>query len=185
VELSEPPDQVLSRQVGPGERLLWSGRPRQGVFLRPADAYLIPFSLMWGGFAIFWEYSVLSSKGPFFFEIWGIPFVLIGLYLIVGRFFADARQRAKTYYGLTNQRVIIVSGLFAQAVKSLQLRTLSDVSLSERSDGTGTITFGPTAPWWSGASSWPGSGPHAPPSFDSITGARDVFERVRTAQREA
>ena len=151
----------------------------------PADAYLIPFSLMWGGFAIFWEYSVLSSKGPFFFEIWGIPFVLIGLYLIVGRFFADARQRAKTYYGLTNQRVIIVSGLLAQAVKSLQLRTLSDVSLSERSDGTGTITFGPTAPWWSGASSWPGSGPHRPRRSIRSPGRTSVFERVRTAQREA
>jgi hypothetical protein len=165
--------------------LLWSGRPRQGVFLRPADAYLIPFSLMWGGFAIFWEYSVLSSKAPFFFGIWGIPFVLVGLYLIAGRFFADARQRAKTFYGLTNQRVIIVSGLFSRAVKSMQLRTLSDVSLSERADGSGTITFGPTAPWWSGSAGWPGSARYAPPAFDSITGAREVYERVRSAQKDA
>lgn len=185
MEIPEPPDQVLSGQLGSGERLLWSGRPRQGVFLRPADAYLIPFSLMWGGFAIFWEYSVLSSKAPFFFGIWGIPFVLVGLYLIAGRFFADARQRAKTFYGLTNQRVIIVSGLFSRAVKSMQLRTLSDVSLSERADGSGTITFGPTAPWWSGSAGWPGSARYAPPAFDSITGAREVYERVRSAQKDA
>jgi hypothetical protein len=185
VSLSEPPDQRLSRQMGSGERLLWSGKPRQGVFLRPADAYLIPFSLMWGGFAIFWEYSVLSSKGSLFFGVWGIPFVLIGVYLIVGRFFADARQRARTYYGLSNQRVIIVSGLFTEGVKSLQLRTLSDVSLSERSDGTGTITFGPTTPLSFGGPSWPGSGRYAPPSFDSIAGAREVFDRVRAAQKEA
>ena len=182
---AELSDQVIAAQLGSGERLLWSGRPRLGIYLRPSDGYLIPFSLMWGGFAIFWEYSVLTSKAPFFFSIWGVPFVLIGLYLIFGRFFVEAQQRSKTYYGLTNQRVIIVSGLFSHAVKSLQLRTLSDISLAERSDGTGTITFGAAAPWWSAMAGWPGSNRYQSPAFDLIPGARDVFERIRVAQREA
>jgi Bacterial PH domain len=185
LQLPEIPEQMMATQLSSGERLLWSGTPRQGLYLRASDGYLVPFSLMWGGFAIYWEYTVLTSKAPFFFGIWGVPFVVIGLYMMFGRFFIDARQRSKTYYGLTNQRVLIVSGLFSRSVKSLQLRTLSDISLAERSDGTGTITFGAAPPWWSGMAGWPGYSRSQSPSFDSIANARDVADRIRVAQREA
>jgi hypothetical protein len=85
-------EQMLSGELARDERLLWSGRPRQGLQLRPADWYLVPFSLMWGGFALFWEYVVISeAKGaPTILALWGIPFVVIGLYLMIGRLFADS-----------------------------------------------------------------------------------------------
>jgi hypothetical protein len=181
---SELAEQVLAPLMGAGERLLWSGRPRQGIFLQGSDGFLIPFSLMWGGFAIFWEYSVWTSKAPFFFRLWGVPFVLVGLYFMIGRFFADARTRSKTWYGVTSERVIIVSGWLSRNVKSLQLRTLSDLSLSEGSDGMGTITFGPVAPRWSAFSRWSPSRDDVP-SFQSIPAAREVFDRIRSAQRQA
>ena len=38
------PDSVLSAELGPGERLVWSGKPRGGIRLRAQDAFLIPFS---------------------------------------------------------------------------------------------------------------------------------------------
>ncbi len=180
------PETLLAPHLTAGERLLWSGRSRQGVFLRPADAFLIPFSLLWGGFAIFWEYSVLSTgKAPIFFALWGIPFVVMGLHLIAGRFLLDAKQRANTVFGVTNQRILIVAGLFSRKVKSLNLRTLSDVSLDERVNGSGTISFGPTNPFasWGRGMSWPGM-PTAP-AFESIASARSVYEIIRKAQAGA
>ena len=135
---SRPPEQVISEVLGGDERVLWTGRPRQGFLLRPADALAIPFSLFWAGFIVFWEMGVSRGKGNLFMELWGIPFVLIGAHMLVGRFFVDKWQRARTTYGLTSQRVIIVSELFRRSIKSLNLRTLADVSLTERPDGSGT-----------------------------------------------
>jgi hypothetical protein len=174
----------VSKEIGGGERLLWTGRPRQGIMFRPADALFIPFSLMWGGFAIFWEASVLRTGAPFFFKLWGIPFVLVGLYIIVGRFFTDARQRARTIYAVTNERIIIMSGLLKETVTSLNLRSLSDLSLSEKSDGTGTISLGPSSPYtWFATSGWPGGRQYMPPALDGIPNARAVDETIRQAQK--
>ena len=69
--MPDDPEQVISRELETGERLLWAGSPRHGIVIRGSDAFLIPFSLMWGGFAVFWEISVLHTKAPGFFALWG------------------------------------------------------------------------------------------------------------------
>lgn len=156
--------------------------------LRPSDAFMIPFSLLWGGFAIFWEATVILSGAPTFFWLWGVPFVLIGLYLIFGRFFIDARTRATTFYGVTNDRIIITSGKHGKRVQSLSLSTLGDISLDERADGSGTISFAAAANplgRWGNFGTWPGMNANrqAPPSFEMIPQAKKVYEMIRSAQR--
>jgi hypothetical protein len=181
--------QIIESCLSPNERLLWFGMPRQGFFLRASDIYTIPFSLMWGGFAIFWETTVVKSDAPFFFILWGIPFVIVGLYLIVGRFFVDVRQRSKTFYGVTNERIIIVSGLFSRKIKSLNLRTLPDVTLEEKVNGSGTITFGSVSSF----TEWNRGGffrlrkarIEAVPRFEQIPQARNVYETIRNAHKQS
>ena len=179
-------NEEIKAQLSSGENVLWSGQPRQGIVVRGSDTFAIPFSLMWGGFAIFWESSVLTSNAPGFFVLWGIPFVLVGLYLIVGRFFFEAKQRAHTFYAVTNERILIVTGVFNRKVKSLNLRTLSDISLTEGKNNEGTISFGGGSPFSSmfgGFSGWPGMGSQMEPRFELIAGAKPVFETIRGAQR--
>jgi hypothetical protein len=166
-------EQQLTRELGRDERLLWSGTPRQGVMFRVSDAFLIPFSLFWCGFAIFWKAKVITGGAPWFFALWGMPFVLVGLYMVAGRFIADSAERKRMVYGLTNERVIIIHGLFKRVVKSLSLRSLGQVSLAERPDGTGTITFA------SSVSS------HRQPAsaLEGIADARAVYDQLRQAQK--
>lgn len=70
---------------------------------------------MWGGFATFWEISVLSNhhaRNTILFPVWGIPFVLIGLYLIIGRFFVRRWTLKNTSYAVTNRRVLAMTPSF-------------------------------------------------------------------------
>lgn len=177
----------IQKHIEPRERVLWSGQPRQGIMFRGADIFLIPFSLFWGGFAIFWEYSVLTQGAPPFFALFGIPFVVIGIYLIAGRFYVEARQREKTYYAVTSERVLIISGLIQQKVKSLSLRTLSDVSVTESKNGSGSISFGHSFPFASlfGGMSWPGMEQFSGPRLDTISNPKQVYQLIREAQKNA
>ncbi len=110
--------------------------------------------------------------------------VLIGLYVIIGRFIIDAQQRTHTLYTVTNKRAIIGSGWLSQRVKLLNLRTLFDVSMTQKADGSGT-TYGPTPPFGYGniGMSWPGY--QGPPSFEFIPQVKTVYNIVRDAQQAA
>jgi hypothetical protein len=176
----------LTDRMLTGERILWSGRPAQGLLFTGRDVFLIPFSLMWGGFAVFWESTVLTTqKTPGFFGLWGIPFVLIGLYLIAGRFLLDAWVRGGMVYAVTNKRILISrSGPFSKFT-ALSLDRLPDASLSESSGGRGTIRFGQPAQMWggrNGMSSWtPSLDPT--PQFIGIENVRSVFDQIQVATR--
>jgi hypothetical protein len=180
-------EQQIEPELGADERLLWSGRPRQGVLLRASDLGMIPFSLLWGGFSIVWEVTAIVNGAPLFFKLGGLLFILLGLYLIVGRFWLDARRRAKTYYGITNKRVIIIAGLFRRSVNWWLVDVLKDVSVTVWSDGTGTVTLGRRNLWnmWMGGRDSPPTGLNVPPMLDLIDDARAVYETIRNAQREA
>jgi hypothetical protein len=192
------PAPAIEQELSSSERLVWSGQPRGGIRLRASDAFIIPFGLLWCGFAIFWEVMALTATakgaGPIAiaFPLFGVPFVVIGLYLVFGRFIVDSRIRERTFYGLTSERIIVVSGLFSRRTKSLNLRTLSDISLTERPDGSGTITFGPAHPFgqwffgeWFPSGSWPGAGQFAAPAFDMIDRAKEVYHLIRQTQKTA
>lgn len=185
----------LNAFLDPGERLLWAGQPRRGLRLGAQDVFLIPFSLVWCGFSLFWECMALAgaSQTPglfgIIFPLFGLPFVLIGLYLVFGRFFVDAHSRSRTWYGVTADRVIILNGIFSQQTKTIALNQLGDLSLALRKDGSGTLTFGamrhPMANFPQGGASLPGAAQHMAPSFNHIENAKDVHDLIRNAQKKA
>lgn len=185
---------IIQKELESGERLLWAGTPKQGVVLKGSDVFMIPFSLLWGGFAIFWEFMALTmapkaQNAPdgfaLLFPLFGIPFVVVGLYMIFGRFIYDSKKRKKTFYGLTDQRAIIISGVFSKNVKSLNLKTMSDVSLTEKANGYGSIIFGQENQMMSMfmGGGFPGMGSSTTPKFELIENAKQVYKQLREYQK--
>ncbi len=100
----------LTPYLAEGESIQWVGQPDPTKLVSPADWIMIPFSLFWCGFAVFWEVTALtgivSSREAtpliWIFPLFGIPFVLVGLYMVFGRFIAKKYMRKRTYYAVTN-----------------------------------------------------------------------------------
>ena len=171
---------ALSDRLLPGERLVWSGRPGQGLLFTGRDVLLVPFSLLWCGFALFWEVTATHDHAPGFFPLFGAMFVWVGLYFVFGRFLVDAWVRQGMAYGLTDRRALISKPWpFADFV-AVSLDRMSDANLKESGSGRGTIRFGQAAPMWGGRgmSTWsPALDPT--PQFLAITDARTVFDLIQ------
>ncbi|GAW41339.1 hypothetical protein SH203_01743 [Brevundimonas sp. SH203] len=173
------------------ENVLWAGQPKQGLTVSGKDIFLIPFSLLWGGFAILWNAMVWIMPGGdqgdlWFFRLFGLPFLIVGLYLIVGRFIHDAMIRKTQFYAVTNQRVLMLLDRKQPKLTSLEIRRLPKLELSEHSDGTGSIVF--EGNWMTSAIAMNGFGLWAPSlggssQFQQISNPRQVYDLIRAQDR--
>ena len=119
------------------ERELWRGRPSRHRLFRPADAALIPASVLAAAFAFWWEAQAITDPSwPALFAIGGVPVVLGGLYLLVGRFVVRALVSRRTRYLLTDRRLTIVGGLSGIRETSTYLTALAPPVITERPDGS-------------------------------------------------
>lgn len=190
-------EMVFQDDLDKGERLLWTGKPSTKVVFHLSDRFLIPFSLMWGGFAIFWEAGVSgllhfansSPESPsFFMQLWGIPFVLIGQYMIWGRFFYSAYKKSNTYYAITNKRVMVLSLSGTRKLMERYINTLDTISFTLRSDGIGSIylTNESSDGFFSNRkNSSPVDSDLNRLSFLDIPDARSVYESLRSLRKNS
>ena len=170
----------------PDERLLWQGQPNLRAYSLRGSWYLIPFSLMWGGFAIMWEVGVVVSGAPPLFVLWGIPFVAVGIYMIFGRIPLARREAKRTLYAVTDRRVIIVTGSLGQRLVEIALTDLPPTQLEVRGVSLGTITFGVTMGAFRAPPGWPTMGMYAQaPAFTLIPDAARVYQILQDAKAAA
>ena len=129
VVASESDLDTVERHLLPSEHIEWIGRPDPTKHFTRSDVFLIPFSIMWGGFAIFWEATAIAGGAGPFFALWGIPFVVLGLYFIFGRFIYKARLKRRTIYTVTNRRVMtLVRGRSDESVDAAALSSIPNIS---------------------------------------------------------
>lgn len=121
-----------------GEYILWEGAPEKGLNLTSRDVVLLPFSLVWLGFSLFWEFLAVTTSGSFFMMVWGLPFVAVGIYLLFGRFLQTLFLRDKTFYIITNKKLIIRSG---NKIKLYRAQDLPPMDIQFHKNGNGTILF--------------------------------------------
>jgi len=178
--------------LAPGERLLWTGRPKAGIPLRPADLILVPFSVVWCALAFVAAASLLLSPTRLPSSLAIVApvsptlFLLVGAYLTVGRFAVELWERSRTRYGITTERIIVLSLHFGE-LRSVRLDELDGVALTKRADGSGTIFFGPTrhSTGFNQLSGWSKFRCGGCPPFEAVPNVNAVDEIIRAAQADA
>jgi len=188
---------MIQPELTSGETMVWAGQPSTSVIFHKEDLSLIPFSLLWGGFAIFWEAGVSGFWGAenrsgsnwAFGILWGIPFVLIGQYLIWGRFFYAAWLKKRTYYAVTNRRVIVVQNARKRQMASAFLGTLPTLIKEGGSGGVGILRFTQAQSMWSsnrrGWGAWNGLDVGDVPTFKDIEDVDSVYRLVSDLREKA
>ena len=171
---------ALRRELAPGERLLWSGRPLQGLRLESESLTRSAFGLVFFGFSVFWINAAWTSNSSAtqssIFPLFGVPFVLAGFYLFVGHFFWHALCRKYTEYGVTNRRVIVRSGIVNKTTRSIDYRKIPTLTVTARPDGSGTIQFGETK-----AISQGEGVSYVATKIDAVPDVRSVYNFIRKA----
>ena len=184
----------LQPEMASTERLMWSGRPPTGLRVRRSDIPTVIFGLTWTGFAVYWTWNIWQEEAQLIPTIVGGLMVMIGLYQFIGRFFLDAYARARTWYGVSDSRVVIVTEVPARNVHAVPLASLPDVTLETEGIDGGLIGFG-----GGGEESLPALGERRPrrrgrtrgrmrrkhPVFELEHGARSAFDIIRRAQADA
>ena len=128
----------INRYLMPDEYVIWNGRPGKGHLLTSNDIFMIPFSIIWCGFAIVWETNTFITSAPFFFSLWGIPFVCVGLYMVFGRFILKWYIRKGTVYVITNKRIF---SFRRNQIQTLDYHRNPTRNITHYRDGSGTIRF--------------------------------------------
>jgi hypothetical protein len=181
---------AVEAHLSPGERVEWVGKPDASRRFTRADLFLVPFSIVWCAFAIFWEASAVAGADSAFFGLWGIPFVAMGLYLVFGRFVYKANRRRRTTYAVTSRRVMcIVRSRRGESVQTMYLSAIPNISTSASSNGHGSVAFGSSAPtgWYADTGmeflgrGQPSSSVVGFSDIEDPRGVADLVERLRDA----
>lgn len=142
------------------EKLLWQGAPATGLRFSGKGLFISIFGLFFLGFSVFWV-TMAASFGTntpidYVFPLFGLPFVAVGLWLVVGHWFYDAYKRKRSRYALTDQRAIIARRLFGRKMESYDISKdapiylvegdLDTVNFAQRTyrtkNGTNTVSIG-------------------------------------------
>jgi hypothetical protein len=117
-----------------GERIVWKGRPRPGGAAKLGSMECL-FGVFFLGFSLFWTAMALTGGN---FALFGLPFIAIGAWMVATPL-RYARQARRTYYAITNQRVIIVTSGDAFATTAVLPHEIDDYERWDREDGSGDM----------------------------------------------
>lgn len=146
---SQDLDSILRRELMPGERLLWSGRPDPARLRAPFAIWF--FAVPWTAFALFWEAMALlpwlgSTHMPLgiqwsfgiIFPLFGLPFIGIGLKMLSLPFKAQ-RKAAQTIFGLTDRRIVRVTAGKKRESASVLFAQMGPIDVTADADGYGSL----------------------------------------------
>lgn len=176
--------------LGPGETILWQGRPEPGFALRDLVGGRTVQGLATIGFALVWMTSARSFAGfsaqvrpdggglGQHFSSFGLIFVAVGLYLAVGVPLWQAVLRRRTWYTLTDRAAYIATDLLGRRLNRHELRP--DLPLQLEDGEPGTVWFAERVTHDAGG--WRGVGDNRRYEAPSTTRQPIGFERIADAR---
>jgi hypothetical protein len=163
--------QEFSAYLLPNEELLWVEKPVQGFRTQMEDWYLVTNFVIWCCFIL-----VLFRKSGIeeIIHVIQLSLILSILYQLIFRYYYDLLKRKNSVYGISNQRILIKSGILNSEVTTLDIKNLPPVSLIHFKENKGSIKFGEDVSTGIGKS----IRVHYAPKFDTIEEVSSVYQLI-------
>ncbi|MGB9929950.1 MAG: hypothetical protein ACPK85_16395 [Methanosarcina sp.] len=132
---------IFRNELLTDEKIIWAGKPETKFILKGEDVVLSLFGLVITGFlSLFFRGDFITSAALFEISIFTIMF-LAGLYYLFGRFIFDYYEKKRTFYAVTNQRVLIITNTYKKNVQAELISQIPALIKTVHKDDIGTIQF--------------------------------------------
>lgn len=132
--------QLLRQFLQTGELLLWHGAPEGGLRLLNREKKRIPYTLFLLGLIAFLLLKTFSQNDPENIKATIFLYPISAVCLLFQRFLLPPLQRRNCYYGITNQRVILMKG---KQLTALPYDRITELGLERHKGQLGTIHLTP------------------------------------------
>jgi hypothetical protein len=119
-----------------GESMRWVGQPDPGR-VAMASMLLWGFALPWTAFSVHWVWGASQSKDPIF-PLFGLPFVLIGIGMLLSPLWNFFKAR-RTLYVLTPKRLTVLEYFPKPKVRSAFPGQIVALERVQHRDGSGNL----------------------------------------------
>jgi hypothetical protein len=174
--MRQPIESEIAGYLKAGEIIKWIGQPIGGLRVRDVDMIIIPNTIILLGFGCILSVTTIHYHADFIFIFFGFSITLLGIYLIFPRFFLEKLKREATYYCITSQRVLILSGRRKRKFQSLPLQAITTMQITDEKNDEGYISFGENNALFSWLLGRFFSASETIPGFDKIKNVSMVFE---------
>ena len=149
---------IFKKQLLKEEKILWSGKPNINKLYSKKDAFSIFYGIgmiggglvgIVNGIRIMKGLMVQNTSKPMSWNVsflFSIPFFVIGLYHLIGKQIRRRHTQEKTFYAITNKRLLIVEASASEKVISKYISQINKVDVITNNNEIGTIEFGENYP---------------------------------------
>lgn len=161
------------------EKIMWTGQPETKFILKSEDIVLSLFGLLITGFlSLFFRGNFITSADLVEISIFTIMF-LAGLYYLFGRFIIDHYEKKRTFYAVTNQRVLIINNMYKKSVQAELISQIPALIKTVHKDDIGTIQFDNVKFDMSSES----DGYIYPPAFQDIKNVDTIYKLINDLRK--
>jgi hypothetical protein len=130
--------ELVVRQLRPGERVLWAGRPSSARLFRLTDLPALGFGALWTTIVLTAMLAATRAESPLMVKVFFLVFLLIGVSSAFGGIVTRGVRLRRTAYAVTDQRLLTLTG---ETLQANDVRHITQTRVTVRPDGSGDLFF--------------------------------------------
>lgn len=125
-------EENLESPLVPGEKVIWSAKPKKSAFIINNIVTMLPFALIWMLFDLMFIIPMVCSGEIMQILFFVIPFFalhLIPVWIWLAKCITASKKWKNTKYYVTDKRIIIQTGIIGASYQTIYYKDIRNVEL--------------------------------------------------------